>query len=42
MRTPAGLISVGPAFLKRIIALYALLAVLALAMLALIAQPRGG
>lgn len=37
---PAGLASVKPAFLKRVIALYALLAVLALAMLALIAQPR--
>jgi len=39
--TPAGLASVKPAFLKRVIALYALLAVIALAMLALIAQPRG-
>lgn len=39
--TPAGLASVQPAFLRRVIALYALLAVFALCFLALIAQPRG-
>jgi hypothetical protein len=39
--TPAGLASVRPAFLKRVIALYALLAVVALAIPALIAKPRG-
>ncbi len=40
--SPAGLASVKPAFLRRVIALYALLAVFALAFLALIAQPRVG
>lgn len=39
---PAGLASVKPAFLRRVVAIYALLAVFALAFLALIAQPRGG
>lgn len=39
--TPAGLASVQPAFLRRVIALYTLLAVFALAFLVLIAQPRG-
>ncbi len=38
--TPAGLASVQPGFLKRVIALYALLAVVALGVLALIAQPH--
>ena len=40
--TPAGLASVQPGFLQRVIALYALLAVFVLGFLALIAQPRGG
>ncbi len=40
--TPAGLVSVRPAFLRRVIALYALLALFTLAFLALIAKPRGG
>jgi len=40
--TPAGLVSVRPAFLRRVIVLYALLAVVALAIPALIAKPRGG
>lgn len=39
--TPAGLVSVRPAFLKRVVALYVLLAVIALAIPALIAKPRG-
>ena len=38
--SPAGLASVQPAFLKRVIALYALLAVFGLGFLALLAQPR--
>ena len=38
---PAGLVSVQPAFLRRVIVLYALLAVVALALPALIAKPRG-
>ena len=37
----AGLASVRPAFLKRVIALYVLLAVALLAIPALIAKPRG-
>jgi len=37
---PAGLISVQPAFLRRVFMLYALLAVTALAIPALLAQPR--
>jgi len=40
--TPAGLVSVRPAFLRRVFVLYALLAVVALAIPALIAKPRGG
>ena len=38
---PAGLASVRPAFLKRVIALYVLLAVALLAIPAMIAKPRG-
>ncbi len=40
--TPAGLVSVRPAFLRRVVVLYALLAVVALALPALISKPRGG
>ena len=39
--TAEGLVSVRPAFLRCVIALYALLAVFALGFLVLLAQPRG-
>ncbi|MBA3454422.1 MAG: hypothetical protein H0T42_15130 [Deltaproteobacteria bacterium] len=39
--TPTGLALVRPAFLKRVIALYVLLAVVAIAIPVLIAKPRG-
>ena len=40
--TPMGLVSVRPAFLKRVIALYVVLAVIVLAIPVLLSQPRGG
>lgn len=39
--TPAGLISVRPAFLRRVVVLYVILAAVVIAIPALIAKPRG-